>query len=133
MYVFTVNAFPYGPFKGRVVMEQVYEPDWFTEDRVRYTMQVADILAEITPPIDRTLDPDRTAGVPAEGDVVTTTSIGSPRICSAWCRTSSTSSDRPAGASSWLWNPSRSASSRPPTRPCATSRSTSGHRTASGG
>lgn len=50
MYVFTVNAFPYGPFKGRVVMEQVYEPDWFTEDRVRYTMQVADILAEITPP-----------------------------------------------------------------------------------
>jgi hypothetical protein len=50
MYVFTVNAFPYGPFKGRVVMEQVYEPDWFTEDRVRYTKQVADILAEITPP-----------------------------------------------------------------------------------
>jgi hypothetical protein len=27
MYVYTVNAFPYGPFKGRVVMEQVYEPD----------------------------------------------------------------------------------------------------------
>jgi hypothetical protein len=49
MYVFTVNAFPYGPFKGRQVMEQVYEPDWSTEDRVRYTCQVADILAEITP------------------------------------------------------------------------------------
>jgi hypothetical protein len=49
MYVFTVNAFPYGPFKGRVVMEQVYEPDWSTEDRVRYTMQVADILTEISP------------------------------------------------------------------------------------
>jgi hypothetical protein len=49
MYVFTVNAFPYGPFKNRVVMEQVYEPDWSTEDRVRYTCQVADILAEITP------------------------------------------------------------------------------------
>jgi hypothetical protein len=49
MYVFTVNAFPYGPFKGREVMEQVYEPDWSTEDRVRYTCQVADILAEITP------------------------------------------------------------------------------------
>ena len=30
-------------------MEQVYEPDWATEDRVRYTCQVADILAEITP------------------------------------------------------------------------------------
>jgi len=49
MYVFTVNAFPYGAFKGHAVMEQVYEPDWFTEDRVRYTCQVADILAEITP------------------------------------------------------------------------------------
>jgi hypothetical protein len=48
MYVYTVNAFPYGPFKGRVVMEQVYEPDWATEDRVAYTCQVADILAEIT-------------------------------------------------------------------------------------
>lgn len=49
MYVYTVNAFPYGPFKGRVVMESVYEPDWATEDRVAYTCQVADILAEITP------------------------------------------------------------------------------------
>ena len=49
MYVFTVNAFPHGPFKGRVVMEQVYEPDWATQDRVTYTCQVADILAEITP------------------------------------------------------------------------------------
>jgi hypothetical protein len=49
MYVYTVNAFPHGPFKGRVVMEQVYEPDWATEDRVTYTCQVADVLAEITP------------------------------------------------------------------------------------
>lgn len=50
MYVYTVNAFPYGPFKGRSVMEEVYEPDWSTEDRVTYTCQVADILAEISPP-----------------------------------------------------------------------------------
>jgi hypothetical protein len=49
MYVFTVNAFPHGPFKGRTVMEDVYEPDWSTEERVTYTDQVADILAEITP------------------------------------------------------------------------------------
>jgi hypothetical protein len=49
MYVFTVNAFPHGPFKGRKVMEDVYEPDWSTEERVAYTDQVADILAEITP------------------------------------------------------------------------------------
>jgi hypothetical protein len=50
LYVYTVNAFPFGPFKGREVMEQVYEPDWTTEDRTRYTMQVADVLVDITDP-----------------------------------------------------------------------------------
>lgn len=49
LYVYTVNAFPYGPFKGEIVMEQVYEPDWTTDDRVSYTNSVADILAEISP------------------------------------------------------------------------------------
>jgi hypothetical protein len=49
MYVYTVNAFPYGPFKGGSVMERVYEPDWTTEERVTYTNQVADILAEVAP------------------------------------------------------------------------------------
>ncbi|HET8766933.1 MAG TPA: metabolite traffic protein EboE [Pedococcus sp.] len=49
MYVYTVNAFPHGPFKGRTVMEDVYEPDWSTEERVTYTCQVADILAEVAP------------------------------------------------------------------------------------
>jgi hypothetical protein len=48
MYVYTVNAFPYGAFKGTVVKEQVYEPDWRTEERTRYTINVADILADIT-------------------------------------------------------------------------------------
>jgi sugar phosphate isomerase/epimerase len=50
LYVFTVNAFVYGGFKGQVVKERVYEPDWQTEARVRYTTSVADILAEIAPP-----------------------------------------------------------------------------------
>jgi sugar phosphate isomerase/epimerase len=49
LYVFTVNAFVYGGFKDTLVKEQVYEPDWETEDRVRYTQQVADLLAEIAP------------------------------------------------------------------------------------
>jgi hypothetical protein len=48
LYVYTINAFPHGPFKGRTVMEQVYEPDWATEDRTRYTMGVADVLVDIT-------------------------------------------------------------------------------------
>jgi hypothetical protein len=49
LYVYTVNAFPYGPFKGGTVMERVYEPDWTTDARVEYTNSVADILADITP------------------------------------------------------------------------------------
>ncbi|HEX6997376.1 MAG TPA: metabolite traffic protein EboE [Gammaproteobacteria bacterium] len=50
MYLYTVNAFPYGPFKNTVVKERVYEPDWRTDERAVYTMQVADILAEVAPP-----------------------------------------------------------------------------------
>lgn len=50
MYVYTVNAFPYGPFKGETVKEEVYEPDWSTDERAQYTMRVARILTEITGP-----------------------------------------------------------------------------------
>jgi len=49
MYLYTVNAFPYGPFKNQIVKEQVYEPDWSSESRLRYTMNVASILAEVAP------------------------------------------------------------------------------------
>jgi hypothetical protein len=50
MYVYTVNAFPYGAFKGTLVKEQVYEPDWRTEERTAYTINVADILSDICRP-----------------------------------------------------------------------------------
>ena len=50
MYLITANAFPYGPFKGERVKEMVYEPDWRTDERARYTAMVADILAEMAPP-----------------------------------------------------------------------------------
>jgi hypothetical protein len=49
MYLYTVNAFPYGAFKGTIVKEQVYEPDWRSEERTRYTMNVADVLADVCP------------------------------------------------------------------------------------
>jgi hypothetical protein len=49
LYLYTVNAFPFGPFKGRVVKEDVYEPDWSTEDRAQYTIDVADVLADVSP------------------------------------------------------------------------------------
>src|SRR5881227_2392196 len=49
MYLYTVNAFPYGPFKGTIVKEQVYEPDWRSEERTAYTINVADVLADVVP------------------------------------------------------------------------------------
>ena len=49
MYVFTANAFPYGAFKGERVKEQVYEPDWRSDDRATYTKRVADVLAALAP------------------------------------------------------------------------------------
>lgn len=49
LYVYTVNAFVYGPFKNTVVKQEVYEPDWRTEQRAKYTENVAEILADIAP------------------------------------------------------------------------------------
>jgi hypothetical protein len=49
LYLYTVNAFPYGPFKNQVVKEQVYEPDWRSEERTRYTINVAEVLADVVP------------------------------------------------------------------------------------
>src|SRR2546425_9990968 len=49
MYLYTVNAFPYGPFKGTLVKEKVYEPDWRSDERTQYTMNVAEILGDVAP------------------------------------------------------------------------------------
>ncbi|MGB0581449.1 MAG: metabolite traffic protein EboE [Limisphaerales bacterium] len=48
-YVFTVNGFPYGQFHGTRVKEQVYAPDWTTDERVEYTNLLFDLIAEIVP------------------------------------------------------------------------------------
>ncbi len=45
----TVNAFPLGDFHGARVKEQVYAPDWTTDERVDYTLGVARALAELNP------------------------------------------------------------------------------------
>ena len=47
LYVITANAFPYGPFKNRLVMETVFEPDWRDRRRAEYTKGVATILSAI--------------------------------------------------------------------------------------
>ena len=49
MYLYTVNAFPYGPFKGRIVKEDVYEPDWRSRERTEYTINVAEVLGDVAP------------------------------------------------------------------------------------
>lgn len=46
----TVNGFPYGRFHGTRVKEEVYQPDWRSAERVRYTNALADLMAEIAPP-----------------------------------------------------------------------------------
>jgi hypothetical protein len=51
---FTLNGFPYGDFHQAVVKHEVYKPDWTEEARVRYTLDLVEIL-------DRLL-PDNTAG-----------------------------------------------------------------------
>lgn len=49
LYVFTINGFPYGPFHGTRVKEDVYLPDWMNEERLRYTNQLADVFAHFLP------------------------------------------------------------------------------------
>ena len=49
LYPFTVNAFPYGRFHQGPVKENVYAPDWRTQERRDYTIQTADVLAAMLP------------------------------------------------------------------------------------
>ena len=49
LYVFTINGFPYGPFHGVRVKEEVYQPDWQHEERLVYTDLLADLLAAMLP------------------------------------------------------------------------------------
>ena len=48
-YIFTINGFPYGPFHGTRVKEDVYLPDWKDPERLRYTNQLADLLIPLLP------------------------------------------------------------------------------------
>lgn len=59
LYVFTLNGFPYGSFHGARVKEAVYLPDWRDPERLRYSNQLADLLAALLPehrPDDATLE-----------------------------------------------------------------------------
>jgi hypothetical protein len=49
LYVFTLNAFPYGAFHAAPVKEAVYEPDWRAPERLAYTNAAAELLAAVLP------------------------------------------------------------------------------------
>jgi sugar phosphate isomerase/epimerase len=49
LYVFTINGFPHGAFHGRPVKADVHAPDWRSEERVQYTLRLAEILAALLP------------------------------------------------------------------------------------
>lgn len=49
LYVFTLNAFPYGRFHDAAVKEAVYLPDWRDPERLRYTNAAAGLLALLLP------------------------------------------------------------------------------------
>jgi sugar phosphate isomerase/epimerase len=48
-YVFTINAFPFGPFHGVRVKQDVYLPDWRSDERVVFTADAAAVLAAVLP------------------------------------------------------------------------------------
>ena len=50
LYVFTINGFPYGPFHGTRVKDDVYRPDWRDPARLDYTNRLAELLAQLLPP-----------------------------------------------------------------------------------
>jgi len=49
-YVFTINGFPYGNFHGKRVKENVYRPDWATQERLSYTILLFEILEQLLEP-----------------------------------------------------------------------------------
>lgn len=47
--VVTLNGFPYAAFQDPVVKYAVYRPDWTQPRRVRYTLDLATVLADLLP------------------------------------------------------------------------------------
>lgn len=48
-YVFTMNGFPFGNFHNAIVKDEVYKPDWTTNLRMEYTLDLINVLAELIP------------------------------------------------------------------------------------
>jgi len=49
VYIFTMNGFPFGSFHHTAVKDLVHAPDWLSQERVDYTIRLAEILAQLLP------------------------------------------------------------------------------------
>jgi hypothetical protein len=49
LYVVSINGFPFGPFHGTIIKQNVYLPDWSSYERVSYSIYLARILAGLLP------------------------------------------------------------------------------------
>ncbi len=49
LYVALINGFPHGSFHRTAVKAAVYAPDWRDDERVRYTLDLLEILAGLVP------------------------------------------------------------------------------------
>jgi hypothetical protein len=49
LYVALVNGFPHGSFHRTAVKADVYAPDWRDDERVRYTIDLIEILGRVAP------------------------------------------------------------------------------------
>jgi len=50
LFVFTLNGFPYHDFHQPIVKHRVYQPDWRHPDRVKYTLDLIAIMADLLLP-----------------------------------------------------------------------------------
>jgi sugar phosphate isomerase/epimerase len=50
LYVALINGYPYGEFHGTAVKDQVFAPDWTTEARLNYTLDLLAVLSGLLPP-----------------------------------------------------------------------------------
>ncbi|XDD45526.1 metabolite traffic protein EboE [Leptospira sp. WS39.C2] len=49
IFVISINGFPFGGFHSEVVKEDVYHPDWSTNERYEYTKRLFTLLDEMLP------------------------------------------------------------------------------------
>jgi sugar phosphate isomerase/epimerase len=50
LYVFTLNGFPYGDLTGPEVKSRIFAPDWREKARLRYTLDLIEVLRRLLPP-----------------------------------------------------------------------------------